>query len=131
MTRVAFDDNKKAWVDLNGLRNDISIEPDLHCYYYHLPDTDFVLKAFENESVYGKELGEIITRDGKLVNAIPFFQYPSFCADHKRYKCRIAWVQGYENDEVLLVVNCSEVGDLRVRFNLKTMEYSEPNFNVR
>lgn len=132
MTRVAFDEKNTRWVDLQGLRGDIHIAPDTRCYYYHLPDTDFVLKGFDSDMISEKKgLGEIVTRDGDFVNTIPFFECSLLCRENTKYKCHILWVQGYENGQISLVINCSEIGDFRVTINLEKMEYSEPDFNVK
>jgi hypothetical protein len=131
MARIAFDESKKSWVDLSGLRADIKITPIERDYYYHIPGSDFVLRGFSSECLADKSLGEIITRSGLLVQSIPPFKHPSFIGDYKNYKSHIAWVQGSEGDVVSLVICCSSLNDFRVKFNIKTLVYSEPDFNVR
>ena len=72
MTAISFDSNKKSWVDINGERTDIKIEPShKDDYFYHIDGTEFVLHCYSGSVCVCDYLGEILTRRGEWVKNIP------------------------------------------------------------
>lgn len=132
MSRIdyVYDDGK--WIDLEGPRKDIFFTPvSKKNTYFHIPNSEIVLRLPSEFTIGNKPLGEIINIHGEKIDDIPPFIHPAYRGDSNRYSCQLAWIQNCHNSIVSFVVYCPIIQDFRIKLDLKTMKYAPPEFGVR
>ncbi|WP_135079433.1 hypothetical protein [Terasakiella sp. SH-1] len=130
MTRIAYKDGN--WIDLDGSRPEISFIPlDTKDYYYHVPRTNIILRLYSHQCGANEPLGEILTAEGHIKDYIPPFKHPHFKDYIEKYRSQIGWVTGVDKNVVSFAIYCSNPQDFRIKLDLGTLKYCEPEFGVR
>ncbi len=129
MSRVTYKNG--GWADSNGPRPGIGFEPPSgDDYYFHVVERGIVLRWFNKDCGESEPLGEVYSVSGRKIASIPPFVHPAYRGLKLSYHSRLAWVQG--GDDVLsFVMHCQNPQDFRLKLDLRTMEYLEPEFGVR
>ncbi len=129
LSRIAYKDG--AWLDLAGKCPEIVFQP-LNCSdYFYQTKGGWILRLFSHSCGGEEDLGEILDFNGALLSKIPPFVHPKFSKPKKSYESQVAWVQNEKDDDIEFVVYCSDPQDFRVMFNMVTLKFSDPEFNIR
>lgn len=134
MTVISYDPNKGCWVDINGKRPDIKINPDnKNDYFYYLDKPELILHCYSEPILLSDPLGEIINRNGKRIKSIPPLITITGVEKHfsKNSFNNISWISDEDDNLVSFVIDTSSKKLMRVFFNFKKLEYTEKITDAR
>jgi len=123
MSRIAYKNSDRCWLDSKGLRKDICLPPDEIDYYYIVDDLKVILRFFDERSDWDETLGIIYDLSGEKIKDVPAF-YPSMYSGVKNlYKSRVSWVQSYKEGLLTLIISGTGLKEFRAILDLEKVKF--------